>query len=214
MGDEHGGDPGFPLDPADLLPGLQPEPRVQIGQGFIQQQDPRHLHQSPCDGNSLLLAAGKLAGFTLQETIDLYKPRRLCRSLDHLFFGHLIFPFPVLKRKDDVLQHGKVRIKRIALENHADAPVFRRKIRHIVLPEKDLSACRFFQAADHIQRCAFSTAGGPQQPDQLPVRDLKSKVIDRDHIFLDLLVAIGISFRQILQYYLHQILRSAPVRVA
>ena len=202
MGDEDGGDAGAALDAADLLPGLQAEPGVQVGKGLVQQQHPGHFHQGAGDGHPLLLAAGHLAGLAIHQLLDLYKPCCLLHPLFHLLLGQLVLPLEVLQGEEDVLPHGHVRIKSVVLEHQADAAVLRRQVGHVLVTEEDLAAGGLFQAADQVQRGALAAAGGAQQADQLPIGDLKGEVVDGGHIG-HLFVVIGENLGQILQYNFH-----------
>ena len=202
MGYKNGGDPRLLLDPANLLPGLEPQPGIQIGKGLVQQQDLRHLHKRPGNGHPLLLTAGKLVGLPGQERVDLHQSGSLQHPLPHLFLGQSVRALPVFQREADVLLHRQVGVQGIVLEHKAHAPVLRRQVGHIVLPKEDSAGGRLFQAAEHIQRGAFAAAGGPQQTDQLPIGDSKGKVADR-HNLLPLPVPGGENFGQMLQFNIH-----------
>ena len=97
MGDEEGGDAGLPLDAADLLPGLEPQPGVQIAEGFVQQQHPGPLHQCPGDGHPLLLAAGQLPGPPVHQSLDLYQGGGLLGPAAHLLPGGPVGSLQVLQ---------------------------------------------------------------------------------------------------------------------
>ena len=150
MGDKHRGNAGGALNPADFLPGLQPQPGVQVAQGLVQKQNPGHLHQCPGDGHPLLLAAGKLRGLSLQQALDLHQLRRLQSLFVHLLLGQAVLPLPVFQGEPDVLQHRQVGIQGIVLEHQSHSPVLRGQIGHIVLPEKDFSGGWLLQAAEKI----------------------------------------------------------------
>ena len=150
MGDEHGGDPGGALNPANLLPGLQPESGVQIAQRLVQQENLRHFHQSPGNGHPLLLAAGKLAGLALQQALDLHQLRRLQSLFVHLLLGKFVLPLPVFQGEPDVLQHRQMGIQGIVLEHQPHPPVLRRQIRHVVLAEENLPGSRLLQSAEKV----------------------------------------------------------------
>ena len=203
MGDENGGHVGLPLDTADLLPCLEAQPCVQIGQRLIQQQHPGTLHQRAGDGHALLLAAGQLTGLAVHQPFQLHQLCRLQRPLRHLHLCQLIRAPQVFQREHDVLPYRQVGVQRVVLEHQPHAAILRRQMGHIVLAEEDLSLRRLQQAADQVQRRAFAAAGGAQQTDELPIGDLKGEVMDGDDVAARFFVAVGESLGQMLQHDLH-----------
>ena len=163
VGDEDGGDAGFLLDAADLLPGLQPQPGIQIGKRLIQQQHPGHFHNGSGDGHPLLLTAGELAGLALQKGIDLHQPGSLLHPPAHLLFGQLILALQVFQREAGVLLHSQVGIQCIVLEHQAHAPLLGSQFRDLLVAEEDLAGGGLLQAGEHVQRGALAAAGGAQQ---------------------------------------------------
>ena len=142
MCDKHGRDARLTLDPPDLFTGLQPEPRVQVRERFVEKQYLRHFHKRSRYRDALLLAAGHLARLAVEKSLDLNEPRGLFRLRDHFLLRHFVFSLAVLKREHDVLTRREMRVERVALEDHADAALFRRQLRHIVLPEVDFAVGR------------------------------------------------------------------------
>ena len=209
MGDKNRGDPGFLLDFPDFLPRLKPKPRVQVGQGLVQQKNPGHLDKRPRDGHTLLLAAGKLSGFSVHQLLDLNQLCGLRHPPVHLLLGGTVLSLQIFQREQDILPHGQMRIKGIILKYHAHAPQLRRKRRHILISKKNSAPGGLLQAADHVQRGTLPTAGRPEQGDQLSVRDFKGKIIDGSD--LAALSAPGRKFfREILQFDFHSYLCFLP----
>ena len=209
VGDKNGGDAGFLLYLTNLFPGLQPEPRVQIGKRLVQQKNPGHLDQRPCDRHPLLLAAGKLPGLSVHQLFDLDQLRGLRYPPVHFLLRRPVLSLQIFQREQDILPHGQVRIEGVILKYHSHAPQLRRKSGHILVSEKDPAARRLLQPADHVQRGALSAAGRPEQGDQLSVRDLKGKIIDGSD--LAALFPPGRKFFcEILQFDFHNYLCSLP----
>ena len=96
-----------------------------------------------------------------------------------------------------------MRIQGITLEYHADPAVFRRQIRHILIPEKDPPPGRLLQTADHVQRRGLAAAGRTQKADQFPVRYFKIKIIDRDDFPADFLILVWVDLGQMLKNNFH-----------
>ena len=204
MGNEDGGDAGFLLDPADLFTGLQSQTGIQVGKGFVQQQNTGHLNQRTGDRNTLLLTTGQLVGLTLHQLVDLHQLGSLQGTLQHGFLRHLVSALQVLQGEQDVLLDGHVGVQCVVLEHQADATVFSRQLCNIVLTKEDLTAGGLLQAADHVQGRTLAAAGGAQQADQLAVGDLNVEVVDRHNLFAGLLVTAGEDLGQVLQYNFHK----------
>ena len=176
VGDEDGGDLGFPLDPADLLPGLEPEPGIQIGKGLVQQQNAGHFDKSPGNGHPLLLTAGELAGLSVLESVDLHQPGGFQGPALHFLLAEPVLSLPVFQGKDDVLQHSHMGIQSIVLKDQPNSPVLCGKLGHVLVSEEDLAAGRRLEPADHVKGRALPAARGAQKTDELPIRDLQGEV--------------------------------------
>ena len=198
MGDEDGGDAGLALDAPQLLPGLEPEPGIQVGKRLVQQQHPGHFYESPGDGHPLLLPAGHLAGLPVQERVNLDKLCRLRRPADHLLFAGPVLALQVFQGEQDVLQHGHVGIQGVVLEHQPHAPVFRGQMGHVLAPKENLPGGGGLQAANHVKRGAFAAPGGAQKPHQLAIRNFIGKVGNGDDLAALLFVPIGKFLGQVL----------------
>ena len=203
MGDEHRGDTSGALNPPDFLPGLQPQPGVQVGQGLVQQQNPGHFHQSPGNGHPLLLTAGELAGLAVHEILNLHQPGGLQGFFRHLLLGEFVFPFPVFQRERDVLLHRQMRVQGIVLKNQTHSPMLRGQIGDIIFPKENPSAGGFQQTGEKIQCGGFSAARGAQQGNELPVGDLQGEIVDGYHVLRLFFVPAGEFFCQMLQDDIH-----------
>ena len=203
VGDEYGGDAGFPLDALDFLTGLQSQPGVKIGQRFVKEKHLRHFHKGARNGDSLLLTAGELRGFSVHESVNLHQLCNLQRLFVHLVLGHSVLAPEIFQREDDVLPHGEMGVEGVILEHQTHAAVFRGQSGHVIVAEDDFAGGGFEKSADEVERGAFSASGGTEKPDQLAVRDGEIEIVHSDHIGLDLFVPVGEFFRQILQYNFH-----------
>ena len=204
MGDEEGGHAGLTLDAANLLPGLQPQPRVQIGQRLVQQQHPRQLHQRPGDGHALLLAAGKLARAALHQRADLHQRRGLVGPAEHFFFRGTRATLEVLQRKEDILAHGQVRIEGVVLKDHAHAAMLGGQAGHVVIAEENPARGGRFQSADQVQRGGLAAARRPQQPDELAVGDFIAEIVHGHDLAAGTPARRGKRLGQVLQHNFHR----------
>ena len=186
MGNVDGGDAEPLLQLLELDPHLLAQLGVEIGQGFIQQQDLRLAHEPAREREPLLLAAGELG-------------RRACLKSAHAHHvqcaQHLVLDlsrgvFAVardLERKGDVLEHRHVRPDRVGLEHHADAAVARRHMDALVgvaydlVGDDDFSGLRTLKAGEAAQRRGLAAAGGAEQRDQLAGADAERDAVDRVH---------------------------------
>ena len=181
MGDKDGGDFGGALDFPNLLPGLEAQPSVQVGERLIQQQDVRHFYQRPGNGHPLLLAAGQLAGLAVQKLPDLYQRGCLIHTPGHLLFGKAVFPLQIFQREEDIFPHRQVGVEGVVLKHHAHPAQLWGQGGDVPVAEEDLSAGGLLQPADKVQGSALSTAGGAKQADELAVGNFKGEVIHSNH---------------------------------
>ncbi len=96
-----------------------------------------------------------------------------------------------------------MRIEGIILEDQTDAALLGRQCGHVVVAEIDFAGGRRFKAADEIERGALAAAGGAEQADELPVRDLEGHVVYGDDLALILFVEAGKFLGEVLQYDFH-----------
>ena len=89
VGDVDGGDPHPLLELPQFLPGRGAQEGIQIGEGFIQEEDARLPDHGPGQGDPLPLAPGELAGFAVQQSPD---PEHARRPMDFLLDRGFIHP--------------------------------------------------------------------------------------------------------------------------
>src|SRR5207237_4507305 len=68
---------------------------------------------------------------------------------------------------------GNVRVERVVLEHHGDVAVLGRHIVHDVAADRYVAAGDLFETGDHAQGRALAAARGPDQHDELLVRDVE-----------------------------------------
>ena len=158
MRHEDRGDPGLALYPPDLLPCLQPQPRIEVGKRLVQKQDVGKFNYGSGDGDTLLLPAGHLAGLAVQQVVYLDQFRGHLHTLLHLLLGEPVLALEVLEGEHDVLPDGHVGIESIVLEHQAYASVLGRQFGDIVVAEIDAAFRRRLQAADEVQGSALTAA--------------------------------------------------------
>jgi hypothetical protein len=95
-----------------------------------------------------------------------------------IFLGHVLNFQRIAHVVDDIHMrpHG------VGLEDHADAPFFRRhkvafgSVAHERVSDSNGSFRRFFEACDHTQRRRLAAAGRPEERDELPVLDFDVEI--------------------------------------
>ena len=70
VGDVNDGRPGGSVKPPEFLEHSFPEVHIQVGQGFVHEDDARLLGKTPGQGDPLLLPSGKLVGAAGGHTLQ------------------------------------------------------------------------------------------------------------------------------------------------
>ena len=80
-----------------------------------------------------------------------------------------------------VLEHGHVRVERVALEHHRDVALGRRQVRDVAAVDQDLTGGRLLEPGDHAQRRRLAAPARADQHDHLAGRDRQIEVGDHRH---------------------------------
>ncbi len=161
----------------DLEPHLHPQRRVEVRQGFVEQERRRVAHDRPSDRHPLALPAGEVLGAALKVILQLQHPGRL---VDHGRDLRLCHPRR-LQREPHVVAHRHVRIKRVRLEHHGKAALRRRLGSGVAPVDQHLPARGLFEPGDHAQKCRLSAAGGADEDDELTFLDRQVDTLDDLH---------------------------------
>src|SRR5439155_12798622 len=167
------------LQALDLAAHLMAQPRVEVRERLIEEQDVRPLDQRARERDALLLAAGELRGPPVQELRDLYERRRFAHALVAL---RLRDAAAKLEREADVLRDRHVRVERVALEDHSDPPVLRVEMVHALVAEDDRAARRAVDPGDHEERRRLAAARGAEERDELARAHLEVELVHRGDI--------------------------------
>ena len=68
------------------------------------------------------------------------------------------------------------------MENHRDVAILRRDVVDSFVADEDVALRDLLEAGDHAQRGRFSATRGPDEHDELTVRDLEADIVDRGHV--------------------------------
>ena len=147
---------------------------VEVGQGFVEQKQLGVAGQGPAHGHALALPARQLARLAVQQVPDLQHLRHTfdrCLAFD---LGHLAD----FQAKSDVLRHGHVGVKRIALEHHRNVAVFAGQTGHLAVPDVDAARGGVVKARDHGQQGGFATTRGADQDQKFTGADLEVDALE------------------------------------
>jgi hypothetical protein len=176
--------PDLAVEPLDLVARVVPELRVQVRERLVEQEHAGLAHQGPAQRHALALAAGELARVAVEVARDV---EQLGRP------GDALLDAPsrrVLRaqRERDVLAHGAMRIERVALEHHGDAARARRHVGARALAvDEDLARAGMLEPGDHAQQRRLAAARGPEENEELAVRDAQVHAADRVNVSIVLL---------------------------
>ena len=147
--------------------------RVYIGGGFIQNHDGSILQDSPGDGDSLLLAAGKTgATFADDGVIALGQGENEVVATGFLRRSHHFLVGGIGASKLDVIFH-RVGKEIDLLKYHGDLihQVLQSIVLHILTAHKDGAALHIPEPGDEITQCGFPGTAGAHDGGGGSVRD-------------------------------------------
>ena len=170
------------LELGDLDPGGHAQRGVQVRQGLVEQINLGVAHDGPADGDALALPARQGLGQAVQIGGQLQHPARAVGGLLHL--GARLARD--LQRKGHVVAHRHVRIQRIGLEHHGDAPLGGRDVVHPLPVDLQRAGADPLQPGDHAQKGGFPAARGADEDDELARPDVEVDVPQDMHVAIGL----------------------------
>ena len=132
VGHVHGGDVELPQQDLQVDTILLPQGLIQVGEGLVQQEEGRVSGDAAAQRHPLLLATGQRGRSAIEEIREVH-PHELAGPLV-LGPGHRVQFRRLLPEEEigqDVRSRAQVRVERVVLEDHADAPVAGRHIPHV-----------------------------------------------------------------------------------
>jgi len=173
--DERGPQPLVQL--RDLGAGLDPELGVEVGEGFVQEENRRLADDSPTQGDALALAARKLPWLALEQLLDAEDLGGFVYALADLRLGR-----PAQRQAEGhVVVDGHVWVESVGLEDHGDVAVLGGDVVDQAVADVDVAFRDFLQACQQPEGSGLAAAGGPNKDKELPIRDLEIKVADGDN---------------------------------
>ena len=185
---------------ADLAPHIFSQPRVQVAEGLVHEQQLGIHRQRPRQCHSLLLATAQQRRRPVGVVFQLHQLQGLEDPFPHQGFGDLLPS--ARQRQRDVLKDGHVGPDGVGLEHHADLPVLGRRAdaaapgEDRVAVDLDLSGIRHFQAGHTAQQRRLAGAARAQEHEELAFGDSLRDVAESLH----LVAADSEDFAQILDF--------------
>src|SRR5262249_21133405 len=135
---------------------------IKVGQWLVEQQNAGFEHNRACDGDALLLAAGKLARIALAEIGQSHEFERL----GHARLQLCLTDTSQAQAKCYILEDGEVWEERIVLEYQADVTAVGRLLFDGGATEQDAALARHLKPGDATQRRGLAAAAWSKQRDE------------------------------------------------
>ena len=178
VGDVDGGDAQAALELLDNGAHLHPQLGVQIGKGFVHQQDAGLDDKGPGQGDTLLLTAGQLIGLAVSQVGNLHQLQGLVHLGLDLPGGH----FPGLQAVGHVFPDGEVGENRVVLEHHADVPLVGGHVVDPLVTKVEVTALDGVEAGDHPQQRGFAAAGGAEEREEFALLNVQRNAVQRGKV--------------------------------
>ena len=173
VSDEEEGDSDVIVNRVEFDQHSLTELEVERGERFIEQQNFGFADERAGDGDTLALTAAELSGFLalMPDELDEFE-----------ILLDFVVDFPLVdlcdfKSESDIVPDGHVGKERIVLEDRADFPFVRGKIRDVLSVENDASGIGSFESPANAQQCGFTAAAGTEQREDFPCSDGERNVV-------------------------------------
>ena len=178
VGDEDEGDTEAFLQVFQLGAHLRAQLGVEGGERFVQKKNLRLANNGPRQRDTLTLPAGQLRRLAVLHALERGHGNSPFRFLFDFVGPHFFHAQP----EGDVLAHGEVREKGIALKDLVDVALVRRVVGNVMAADKDLPAGRLLEAADQAEAGCLSAAGWPEEGHEFTFGDLEADAVEGDEI--------------------------------
>ena len=164
----------FLVDFHQLLAGMHPQLRVQVGKRLIQQKIVGLLDHCPRQRHTLPLPAGQILRLSV---CILCQPQHI----QHLIQAPLddcTVQMADLQPVGDILPDSHVRIDRVVLEDHGYIPFTCRHMVDNSVPHPDCPVRDRLEPGDHPEQRRLPAAGRTEQDQPLALPDLHAQILD------------------------------------
>jgi hypothetical protein len=153
-----------------------PELGVKVTQGLVHQKYVGLPNECAPKRRALTLAVTKRLNGTLKQMIDLHHLGVTPYSLLHLTGRCTVFRAP--ERKSHILEHGHLRVERVALENHRYIPVGRLEAIDLSSTDPDATTVWRHDPGYQVKCRGFPGAGWTENGDELLIGDVQRDILD------------------------------------
>jgi hypothetical protein len=153
---------------------LDPQLRIEVRQGLVEQEKPRLAHDGASDRHALALAARKGLGLALQVVLDL---QQTGGGLDPLVDHRLVLAGG-LQAESHVVVDRHVRVERVGLKHHGDAAPGRGGLVHALAVHPQFARADFLQPGDHAQQRRLAATRRSDEDDELAAPDVQVHAMD------------------------------------
>src|SRR5690606_6387854 len=140
----------------------------------IEEERCRFTHNGTSHGDTLALAARKLARLTLKKLFNFES----LRSLRYATFDFVFWCFAVLQAVGKIFADRHMRVERIILKHHGDIAFSRFNIIDHATADRNGAGCNTFETGNHAQECGFTAARRAYQYYKFAVVDLQRYAFD------------------------------------
>ena len=149
---------------------------IECSERLVHQEHARRIGHGPRHGDALRLAAAELGGISVLDAGQMNQIQQLANAIPDL----LLAGATLLEAEADIVRDRHVREQGIVLEDHADFPLLRGDVRHVVVAEVDRALGGLDEPGNETQRRRFSASGGTQKGQKLTFLNLKIHFLERD----------------------------------
>ncbi len=147
------------LEAADLVRELEADPRIEVRERFVEEQQTRFDREGPAECQALRLAAGELPDVALAQALEAEQGQHLAHTRGDRLLGPAAHPEAVA----DVPGRRHVRPERIRLEDERGVTPFRRQVLDGPAVHHDPPGTNRREAADRAQQGGLAAARGAEQ---------------------------------------------------
>lgn len=161
---QHGGAQGG-VEFLDFYTDLSAQGGVEVGQGFIEQEQTGSTGDGASHGDSLSLASGQLSGIAFEQV---FQAQHAGDFFDAGADGFGRFA-PEFESEGQVVAYGKMWVKGVTLEHHGDVAVAGWCVCHVAGADEYGAFVGFFQACDGAEQGGFAAARRADEHGQFAV---------------------------------------------
>ncbi|MCY1364441.1 hypothetical protein D9M69_512420 [compost metagenome] len=157
----------------ELQPRTCAKGSIEVRERFVEQERLRFLDDGAPDRHALALPTGKLLRLSVEKMGDFQSRGGLADATIALLLWHA----DVFQTEGHVLGNGHMRVERVGLEDHRDAPFARWQRIDALFAHRDRAARHVFQACDHAQKRRLAATRRPEEDDELACLDGQRDVV-------------------------------------